>query len=318
MIYNTVSVRLVYSRLNAICNFEDDNELNNVYEFIGWAIRDIGAFMTLERVMKQVEVSGHRAAWPCDFFSLNQVCYNGWPLQYSGQTYKYQYLDCEDCFSQNDTKFETNTYVRRNTRLNTVLADYQSTDGIQTVNVNQIVKVASTHTAGGSAGHYYKRTDSDLVSSDLSTINYSGVNWEDVSDDADEMNNGMLAYVDSNPYDYSYHYNPGYIITSFEEGTIDVSYNAIPTDEEGYYKIPDDEEYLNAIEYYVKMRLTQRGWKFPEEPLQLLKEEWKYHRGMARSNAQAMDINQMDVFTKRWMRPLAVLDRAQNFFKPEF
>jgi len=318
MIYTTISVQHVYRTIELVCNLDDDNELANIYEFIGLAIRDIGAFMTMERVTEKATVEDHRVPLPCDFFALNQVCYNGWPLTWTGQTFKYQYLLCDDCFNQNSTVFDTDNVVRQASRLSTVLADYTTDNGVQIVNVNQIVKVLPSHTAGGEIGHYYKRVNTELGSTDLSSVDYTGVNWEDVSTDTNELNTGAVLSSVGRPDDYSYHINPGYIITSFQEGTVEISYDRIPTDDDGFYKIPDDPEYLKAVIYYVKMMLAHRGFKFPEEPLAVLKNEWKYYRGMARSNAQWMNIDQMVAFTKRWTRPLAVLDRAQNFFKPEF
>jgi len=316
MIYSTISIQHIYRRLELVCNFADDNELANIYEFIGWCVRDIGVYIELEKVSKLVTVEDHRAAWPCDFFTLNQVCFNGWPLTYTGQTFKYQYLLCDECFNANSV-ITQNAVIRGNNTLSAITADYVSTDGVQTVAINQIVKVDASHEAGGELGHYYKRTTSDIISQDLSTIDYTGVNWEDVSTDTNEYNTGSLLSYYGSPYEYSYHINPGYIITSFEDGDIEVSYNRIPTDDDGFYKIPDNENYLTAVEYYCKMRLAQRGYKFPEEPLNVLKAEYIRFKMKAISDAMWFNIDSMDAFTKRWMRPLAVLDRAQNFFKPE-
>jgi len=318
MIYETVSIDHVYSRISLTLNLDDDNEYLNIYEFIGWAIREIGAHGTLEMVTKQLTIADHRVELPCDFFRLRQICYNGWPLTWSSRTFKYQYLLCEECVNDRSSVFEADTVVRYNTNLDNIIADYTSTDGIQVININMIVKVAPGHTAGGIIGNYYKRSGFTLAATDLSTIDYSGVNWTNVSTDVGELNAGGLSTPTSSPYLYTYQINPGYIMTNFESGTVDMSYDAIPTDSKGYYKVPDDEMYLWALEYYVKVRMIQRGYKFPEEDLRTCKAEWMKYRDMARSNAQMWNIDQTDVFTKRWMRPLAVLDRAQNFFNNEF
>ena len=42
------------------------------------------------------------------------------------------------------------------------------------------------------------------------------------------------------------------IFTTFKEGEIEVSYRAIPVDEEGYPLILDNEKYKNALELYIK------------------------------------------------------------------
>lgn len=42
------------------------------------------------------------------------------------------------------------------------------------------------------------------------------------------------------------------VFTTFKEGEIEVSYRAIPVDEEGYPLILDNEKYKNALELYIK------------------------------------------------------------------
>lgn len=45
------------------------------------------------------------------------------------------------------------------------------------------------------------------------------------------------------------------IYTSFPEGSIELSYKAIPVDEDGYPLLIDDENYLAALEAYIKVRV---------------------------------------------------------------
>lgn len=42
------------------------------------------------------------------------------------------------------------------------------------------------------------------------------------------------------------------IFTTFNEGEVEISYNAIPVDEEGYPLVMDNEKYKNALELYIK------------------------------------------------------------------
>lgn len=50
---------------------------------------------------------------------------------------------------------------------------------------------------------------------------------------------------------YTYKLNENYIFTSEKEGNIDIAYKAIPLDEDGYPKIPDDERFLRALEWEI-------------------------------------------------------------------
>lgn len=45
------------------------------------------------------------------------------------------------------------------------------------------------------------------------------------------------------------------IFTSFPEGKVEVSYKAIPVDEEGFPLLIDNETYLNALEAYIKVKV---------------------------------------------------------------
>lgn len=45
------------------------------------------------------------------------------------------------------------------------------------------------------------------------------------------------------------------IFTSFPEGSVEISYKAIPVDEDGFPLLIDNETYLNALEAYIKVKV---------------------------------------------------------------
>lgn len=45
------------------------------------------------------------------------------------------------------------------------------------------------------------------------------------------------------------------IFTSFPQGEVEISYKAIPVDEDGFPLLIDDETYLNALEAYIKVKV---------------------------------------------------------------
>lgn len=57
-----------------------------------------------------------------------------------------------------------------------------------------------------------------------------------------------------------YHINDNFIFTNFEEGDIEISYLAFPTDDNGIPLIPDDTRYINGIVAYVAERIGFRQW----------------------------------------------------------
>lgn len=58
-----------------------------------------------------------------------------------------------------------------------------------------------------------------------------------------------------------YQIKGNYIQTGFEEGYIQIEYWALPTCDEGYPLIPDNEPFKQAIEWYVIMRLIGSGYE---------------------------------------------------------
>jgi len=62
----------------------------------------------------------------------------------------------------------------------------------------------------------------------------------------------------------SYKINLGNIHTSFCEGNIEVIYNKLPVDCEGFLLIPDNTDYKQALEWYVYQQMTFGGYKLPD------------------------------------------------------
>jgi hypothetical protein len=62
------------------------------------------------------------------------------------------------------------------------------------------------------------------------------------------------------PYEYTYTVQKGIIFTSIPDGYIQVSYKALPVDEEGYPLIPDDAKTIVAMEYYILHRFLEPLW----------------------------------------------------------
>ena len=52
----------------------------------------------------------------------------------------------------------------------------------------------------------------------------------------------------------------GFIFTSFNEGYLAMSYNAIPTDEDGYPVIPAEQQWLEAGSHYIGHKIARKLW----------------------------------------------------------
>ena len=79
----------------------------------------------------------------------------------------------------------------------------------------------------------------------------------------------------------TYNINPPYLKTSFESGTVHLHYVAPYTDEDGNLMIPDNQELLTALEYYVLHKALMMGYNHPlfkgEQSFFRLKQEYEKH-----------------------------------------
>lgn len=53
----------------------------------------------------------------------------------------------------------------------------------------------------------------------------------------------------------------GYIRTTFESGQVTFYFRRIPVDNEGYPKVPDDEKVIEALSWFILLRMLGRGYK---------------------------------------------------------
>lgn len=94
----------------------------------------------------------------------------------------------------------------------------------------------------------------------------------------------------------SYQLNPGYIITSFEEGVVKLHYSKYPTDEDGLPMIPDIEAVKTAMMWYIFMNLLASGYEHPVFKYQdaearynsFREEAWDRMRGMSVDTAERL------------------------------
>jgi hypothetical protein len=84
----------------------------------------------------------------------------------------------------------------------------------------------------------------------------------------------------------TYETNDYYIFTAFETGTIDIAYEGIATDTDGYPLIPDEVNVVKALELYIKVQyftvLSDLG-KIDRYTLDKAEQEYAWYVGKAQS-----------------------------------
>lgn len=103
--------------------------------------------------------------------------------------------------------------------------------------------------------------------------------------------------------DLTYKIQGNFIYTSIEEGKIEISYEAIATDSEGYPLLPDNSSFTRALELYIKKRhftiLFDIG-KIDSKVLQNVQTEYAWAVGDCQSEFNRLSIDKAESFYNSW------------------
>lgn len=109
--------------------------------------------------------------------------------------------------------------------------------------------------------------------------------------------------------------NFGYIETDFEEGKIMLSYLAPPLDEDNFPMIPDESVLLEALKWFVVLRMIEGGWKHPAGlDYPAAEQRWFHYCSQARQKIKMPDIGEMQRFMESWVRLVPDYSRFDHLF----
>ena len=93
------------------------------------------------------------------------------------------------------------------------------------------------------------------------------------------------------------------IFTSMKEGVIEIAYQAIKVDEDGFPLIPDNSSFIRALELYIKKNhftvLFDLG-KISPAVYSNVQQEYAWAVGQAQSDLIRPTIDQMEAFSNSW------------------
>lgn len=103
--------------------------------------------------------------------------------------------------------------------------------------------------------------------------------------------------------DLTYKLQGGYIFTSIKKGIIEISYQAILLDEEGFPLIPDNSKFTRALEAYIKKQwftiLFDMG-KLQGPILQNVQQEYAWAVGACETEFQKLNLDKAESFYNSW------------------
>lgn len=108
------------------------------------------------------------------------------------------------------------------------------------------------------------------------------------------------------------------LYTSFPEGEVEISYKAIPVDDEGYPLLIDNEVYLNALEAFIKERVFTVKFdlgKISAGILQNAQQEYAWAAGKLSSEMKLPSMSEMESITRMWNTLVPQVKQFDTGFK---
>ena len=116
--------------------------------------------------------------------------------------------------------------------------------------------------------------------------------------------------------DLIYSISPGYITTNQKSGYIMLSYNSIPLDEDGYPLIPDHISFIDALYWYVLVKLYYPMWKrgqIRDAVYYDARRSWNFYCKQAYGTAMMPDAGMLESIKNTWLRLVPDINSGNTF-----
>lgn len=290
MIYKLTSVKRVLAKVFTDLDLkEGDHRILDMIEWCAEGLLKIGAFpqfinkVTGKDNVPFLEIWDYQAQLPSDFHSIIQVSFSEniqgpfYPMTYGTGSFDFQ---------------------KDNNEVTSAIAIPES----------NIVSMAMT---------LYNLDYKDA----LAKINNEPVTRDNLMVMLNRMYPSASGAGVSNPgvvgTDYKYVITSGYIKTNVRNGYIMMAYQAIPTDSEGYPLIPDDVDFVEALYWYVTMKLLYPEWKLGrvrDEVYYDARRSWNFNCKKAYGNAMMPNTDQLETIKNQWLRLIPEIHEHSSGF----
>lgn len=117
--------------------------------------------------------------------------------------------------------------------------------------------------------------------------------------------------------DYTFSINNTYMYTSIKEGIIRMNYKAIITDEEGYPMMPSNRVFMEALEWFIKLKYYTILWeegRLEDKRLQNTQSEYAWAVGRLETNMKKLSLSKAESF----FNSFSTLVPKHNEFSKQF
>jgi hypothetical protein len=287
MIYNLTSVKRVIAKVFTDLNLkEGDHRVSDMIEWSGEALEKIGGFPTFETKVagkdKQplLEIYNYKAVLPRDFHSLVQMAYS---TTTAGPFYPMRYATGSFDYGSELTEYNDEYSVGTSDLVTICMSLYSLSyeDALAKLNTEPNIRSMLEY----------------MISTKVTTPETNGT---------------------SNTTDYTYLINNGYVMTNIETGYLMVTYQAIPTDDDGYPMVPDNQSFIEAIYWYIVMKLLYPDWvagRIRDAVYADAKRSWNFYCKQAYGNSMMPNgAEQMEAIKNTWHRLVEEFNEHDSFF----
>ena len=292
-----ISLERVIASLYRDLNTTDELSENDIVEWAGEALEQIGAYPQYEEAIEYLDVEGHKAMLPCGLHQIVQIAYKTTPSGSAGCAIKIEQSD-------GSTVCNSSSCGCSDTEVCSTTDDTVVTTAQQLIDYHLQYRFVKTDA-------YYQ----NYKPMSLATGNFSAAkaihceNCINISSTCDE----------------EYSINHPYITTSFQKGHLCLAYIRQPLDDRGWPMIPDEVSYVEAIKRYVVYKLKYGDFltgKVHPNIYTKLEQDWHWYCSQARNKMNMPNsIDKLQNLTNQWNRLIPNKNRYYGFFgnmsKPE-
>jgi len=294
MIYKTVSIKRVISKVFTDLDLQEGtHRVSDMIEWAGEALEKIGAFPSfINKVcgkdgLPLLTVSNYQSRLPSDFYRLIQVSF---AYNENGPFYPMRYA--------------TGSFDFGNVMTSSTVGNSEDVQHPESALVSLAMDLYNLSYSEALAKLNSEPNTRSLINSLVSQY----INLRSSYGYGDNMNQTD---------DITYTIVNSYIKTNKASGYLMVAYQAIPTDNEGYPLIPDDASFMEAIYWYIVMKLLYPQWKqgsIRDAVYYDARRSWNYYCKQAYGNALMPNKDQLESIKNTWLRLIPEIDEHSSGF----
>lgn len=191
------------------------------------------------------------------------------------------------------------------------IVDYQAQ---LPVGLHSIIQVAYSPTESGPYYSMRKATGSFDSVRGVTKATHNEVTLETTYELEDESLHVEMDYTD----DLTYIITPGYIKTNVRDGYLMMAYNRIPLDEEGFPMIPEHTSFMEAVYWYIVVKLTYPKWALGnvrDAVYYNARNSWNFYCKQAYGVAMMpKGVDEMESLKNAWLRIVPEMHEHRGFF----